>query len=226
LSLPFEKIHDGDVEGFVLAGGRSSRMGQEKALMQLAGIPLIRRSLQILLAAQVNPQIAGAGSNLFSFAPVIPDDPQHGGLGPLSGVCSALSATKAKYGVFLPVDMPLVPAGLISYLIEYASVTESAVTTVSAAGFVQTFPAVIDTAAGPALRASLRSNDRKCLTAFQTAAKSVECRFSILPLELLLQAGQISQADGVPPTRWFLNVNTAEDMTYAESLLRSRHQLS
>ena len=226
MSLPLQERLNADVDAFVLAGGRSSRMGQDKALVQLAGVPLIQHALGILQAARLNPRIAGARSELSSFAPVIADDPQLTGLGPLSGICSALSATTARFSVFVPVDLPLIPTSLISHLVHHADVTESAVTVVSVAGFIQTFPAVIDRNSRSALRVSLNSNDRKCLTAFQTAAKSVAGRFSVLPIEYLLQAGQIRHPIGLPPSRWFLNINTTQDLACTESLLMSRDQVS
>ena len=77
-------------DAFILAGGHSSRMGRDKALIPLAGSPLIHHALGILRAAGLDPRIAGARSDLSSFAPTLPDDPTRSGLGPLSGICSAL----------------------------------------------------------------------------------------------------------------------------------------
>ena len=226
MSLPRQERHDTDVDAFVLAGGRSSRMGQDKALVRLVGVPLIQHALGILQAAGLNPRIAGAGSEVSSFAPVIEDDPEQAGLGPLSGICCALSATEAHYSVFLPVDLPLIPPSLVSYLIHHAKITESAATVVSVAGFIQTFPAVIDRRSVSGLRASLKSNDRKSLTAFQTAARHAAGRFSVLPLEYLLQTGQVGHYGNLLPSRWFLNINTTQDLASAESHLTGSHRVS
>ena len=71
LSLP----HPGSpatADAFVLAGGRSSRMGHDKALTHLAGKPLIHHALQILRDAGLEPRIAGARTDFSAFAPTLP----------------------------------------------------------------------------------------------------------------------------------------------------------
>ena len=47
-------------EGFVLAGGNSNRMGHEKALIQLAGRPLVQHAVEIMRRAGLAVRIAGA----------------------------------------------------------------------------------------------------------------------------------------------------------------------
>jgi molybdenum cofactor guanylyltransferase len=207
-----------EAQAFVLAGGRSSRMGQEKALIELAGRPLIRHALEILRAAGLEPRVAGARSDLSPFAPLIADSPQHSGLGPLGGICSALSAATTRFAAFLPVDLPMLPAGLIEYLLHHATVTASAFTVVSAAAFTQTFPAVIDRAALPCLESSLHSGDRNTLKAFRSAASALKQPFTALPLEVLVQSGQVRHPRGMHPVQWFLNINTPSDLKAAEAL--------
>jgi molybdenum cofactor guanylyltransferase len=206
-----------EAEGFVLAGGHSSRMGQEKALIQLAGRPLVGHALEILRAAGLESRIAGARSDLSQFAPLVPDSPQHSGLGPLAGICSALSAATTRFAVFLPVDLPMIPAGLIEYLLHHATVTASALTVVSVAAFTQTFPAVIDRAALPYLESSLHSGDRNTLKAFRSAASALKRPFTALPIELLVQPGQVRHPHGMHPVQWFLNINTPSDLKAAEA---------
>ena len=205
----------GDVDGFVLAGGQSSRMGSDKALIKLNGQPLVVHALNIFRGAGLPATIAGARSDLSAYAPVLDD----AGLGPLGGVCAALASTSAAYAVFLPVDMPLLPSPLISLLLEYARSTQSAVTVPSVNGFAQTFPCVIQRAALPALVSELKAGNDGCFSAFRAAAARLYKPFSSLPVENLVQAGQLEHPDGMPPAFWFLNINTPADLDRAHALV-------
>ena len=187
-------------------------MGQDKSLLTLSGLPLIQHALTSLRSAGLEPRIAGSSSHLSKFAPVIPDDSSTAGLGPLSGICTGLSAATRRYSVFLPVDLPLMPASLIAYLVRHASITESPVTLISVAGFIQTFPVVLDRAAAPHLLTALRSGHLKCLTGFQSAALALSSPLGPLALELLVQAGQVQHPSGLSPCVWFQNLNTPADL--------------
>jgi molybdenum cofactor guanylyltransferase len=214
-------------DGFVLAGGRSSRMGQDKALIPLSGKPLLQHALAILRNVGLEPRIAGARSDFSSFAPTLPDNPSDSGRGPLSGICAGLAASATDLAVFLPVDLPLLPSSLIAWLLQLAATTRSAVTLVSVAGFVQTFPVVIDRLALWSLQSSLGSDDRNCLRALREASTTISKPFSILPVELLLQPHHVAHPSGFPPAIWFLNVNSPHDLARAEHLLRrTRLQVS
>ena len=218
----------GDAAGFVLAGGRSSRMGSDKALQEFAGKPLICHAIEVLHAAGLRAQIAGARSDLAAFGPVIPDATDANiSLGPLSGICSALAATEAQFAVFLPVDMPVVPPGLIRVLLENARIKDSLVVGPSIGGFSETFPVVIQRAALPVLLRELADGRRGCFAALQAAAKEAGELVCTLPVEKLVQSGHVIDETGILPCFWFLNVNTHEDLVRAESIYSSQvHRVS
>jgi molybdenum cofactor guanylyltransferase len=209
-----------DAAGFVLAGGQSSRMGRDKALLPFAGRPLIEHALTILRDAGLSTTIAGANpaaqSALAAYAQIIPD-PQPG-LGPLAGICAALEAASARYVVFLPIDLPLIPPSLIEYLLHHAQVTGCAVTLPSINGFLQTFPAVLDRSVLPVLKTELDSGRRGCFSAFKAAAESFRQPIAGVAVELLVQAGQVAHPFGLPSMRWFLNVNTPRDLERAAAV--------
>ena len=207
MSLPHS-----EAEGFVLAGGKSTRMGQDKALLRFCGAPLIQHALEILSSAGVSSCIAGARSDLSHFASVVPDLVEESGLGPVAGICAALSVCASRFAVFLPVDLPLIPASLIGYLVHHATISGAAVTVVSCGGFVQTFPAVVDRATAGSLMKSLHSGDRNCLKAFRAAGRALLGGVCVLPLELLVQPGHVSHPVGLQAREWFLNLNAPDDL--------------
>lgn len=191
-------------------------MAADKALQPFAGEPLVAHALTILRQAGLSGFIAGARSPLGAFAPVVED--WQPGMGPLSGICAALAATSACRAVFLPVDLPLLPASLLIYLLHHARITGRAVTLASVNGFTQTFPAVVGREALPVLRSELEAGRMGCYSAFQAAAAHLGQPLSRIPLELLLQTGHIAHPGGLPALRWFLNVNTLEDLRRAEGI--------
>jgi molybdopterin-guanine dinucleotide biosynthesis protein A len=211
-------------EGFVLAGGQSSRMGQDKALVRLGNEPLIARAIAILRNVDLQVSISGSPSTLSSFAPVIEDGPQ-GSRGPLSGICAALAATRSKYSVFLPVDLPLIPTSLIVFMLNLARATDSFVTLPTVNGFTQTFPAVIDRAVLPSLKRQLAGKDSGCFRSFQFAAEDFNQHLRLFHVEHLIQTGQLTHPDGLPPSLWFQNINTPDDLAYAEKLQFGRHRV-
>jgi molybdopterin-guanine dinucleotide biosynthesis protein A len=202
-----------DAIGFVLAGGRSSRMGADKALVLLDGRPLVAHSLGILREVGLETSIAGGESTLASFAPLVED--RRSGLGPLSGICTALASTPARWSVFTSVDLPLLPSSLVTALLCHARISGRAVTAASINGFAQTFPVVLERSILPVLERELGAGRGGCFAAFQAAASSRGEPLAGLPVEALVQCGQVAHPQGLPAARWFLNVNTPEDLRRA-----------
>jgi molybdopterin-guanine dinucleotide biosynthesis protein A len=203
-----------DAVGFVLAGGQSSRMGANKALVELGGRPLVAHAIVVLREAGLAASIAGGQPSLGAFAPLVED--RRPGLGPLSGVCAALEMVAARWAVFVPVDLPLLPASLVACLLRHAWITESIATLPSVNGFTQTFPAVLQRSALPVLERELEAGRGGCFSAFQAAAESAGEKVSVVPVESLVQCGQVAHPQGQPAAWWFLNVNTPENLRRAE----------
>jgi molybdopterin-guanine dinucleotide biosynthesis protein A len=195
-------------------------MGTDKALVELAGKPLVAHSVDQLRDAGLEPQIVGARSALSAFAPLIADEQPD--RGPLGGVVSALAQTAEEWAVFVSIDMPLMAPALISYLREDARRTGCAVTLAACNGFAQTFPAAIRRDARPLLRAELERGAGGCFAAFEAAARERAQNVRVLAAEVLAQAGQVRDARGLWPHQWFLNVNTREDLEGASAALPRR----
>ncbi len=207
-------------EGFVLAGGASSRLGSDKSLVLLAQQPddsdqqpLIARAVHLLRSVGLSVRIAGArdaasSAAFAAFAPVLPDE--YPGLGPLSGVQAALLASRAEFNLFVPVDMPLVPHVLLAYLLRRAAITRAPVTCLRAGGLLLPFPVVLHRSVLPAVRKAL-AHDASCFRLWQSFPA-----FDAPRLESLLQSGQIP-SDALAPALWLQSVNTQAD------LMRLRH---
>lgn len=204
--------------GFVLAGGQSRRMGRDKASLPFAGQPLIARAVAILQRAGLETAIAGERADLAVYAPVV-EDRVHA-QGPLGGICSALESMTVRWGVFLPVDVPLMPADYIVYLLRHARNSGAVVTIASVHRVARVFPAVLDRAVLPTLRTHLESGQRRCFDAFEAGANACGQQMAVVPAETLEETGAAGNASRLAAGQWFLNVNTPDDLAQAESLAR------
>lgn len=104
--------------GLILAGGRSRRMGADKAFARLAGRPLVTHVLE-RLAPQVDRVVISSNAPAAGFADtgvaVLPD--VLGGFrGPLAGVHAALAAFPGAAVVSVAVDLPRLPRDLVTRL--------------------------------------------------------------------------------------------------------------
>ncbi len=105
-----------EVAGFVLAGGLSSRMGRDKALLEMEGVPLVQRIAgQVSNAAGTCTIIGHLDRYLHLGYPVVPD--RLPGLGPLGGIVTALESTSATWNLIVACDMPLVTGEFLGLLV-------------------------------------------------------------------------------------------------------------
>ena len=204
--------------GIVLAGGRSTRMGADKATVRFQGVPLISHSIRILREAGLPVLIAGERPDLESFAPAVNDLGSR--RGPLSGICGAWKVTSVPWLVVVSVDQPFLPAALLSYMQQIAQVTGDAVVVPSVNGYTQTFPAVLNRAVMPALEIELEAGRLGCYAAFQAAALALGQKVHVVATEILVQAGQLRHPDGVHVSRWLFNINSAADLERARAFNR------
>jgi len=120
-------VSDRESLGILLAGGRSRRFGEPKAGVRYEGRPLAEIALGKL--SQVLPRVGIVAATAGTVPGWVPpaavevrgDDPQ--GVGPLGGICAALSwaGELGAPGVLtLPVDTPVVPCDLLARILELA----------------------------------------------------------------------------------------------------------
>jgi molybdopterin-guanine dinucleotide biosynthesis protein A len=113
-----------DVTVFILAGGRSTRMGTDKAFVDYEGRTLLARALDLARSVTPDVRIAGSHEKFAPFAPVVEDVFRD--CGPLGGIHAALRASSADLNVMLAVDTPFVSWAFLQYLISQARSTPDA----------------------------------------------------------------------------------------------------
>ena len=102
--------------GYVLAGGSSRRLGQDKAFLEVGGLTLVERAVRTLqaLGLEVRVVCGSEGQAGLIKCPAILD--RIPGRGPVMGICSALRHSDHRDNCFHSCDMPLVPSELLRKL--------------------------------------------------------------------------------------------------------------
>lgn len=105
------------ITGIILAGGKSSRMGKNKALLEVGGLTMIERVAGALSGVCSEIIIAGENSGSLEHLgyPTVPDI--HPGCGPLSGIHAGLNAAKNLYSFVSACDIPFASQRLIERII-------------------------------------------------------------------------------------------------------------
>lgn len=102
--------------GVALAGGLSSRMGEDKAGLEFAGLPLISHVTRKLATVFTSVLIIGPErlAALHPGAPIVPD--ARPGLGPLGALATALDASQTPWLFLAACDMPLIQPSLVRHI--------------------------------------------------------------------------------------------------------------
>jgi molybdopterin-guanine dinucleotide biosynthesis protein A len=112
-----------EIGGYVLAGGRSSRMGRDKAFLELAGKPLVLHAVVKLRRVCMEVSVLGDDSALDDYAPLVRD--LHPDCGPMGGMEAALVHSRYEWNLFLPVDVPYLPTAYLSHWVRMTLPDES-----------------------------------------------------------------------------------------------------
>jgi len=108
------------ISGFVLAGGKSTRMGTDKALLMIHDLPLLQHMIHLIQPFCQDVFISGqnlAYSNCQ--VEMIPDVIQN--CGPIAGLYSSLSVSENDWNLIVSFDTPFVTEDLLLLLIQNAS---------------------------------------------------------------------------------------------------------
>jgi molybdopterin-guanine dinucleotide biosynthesis protein A len=191
------------VAGILLAGGRSRRMGRDKALLPLPGTErltfiehlstmLAACCSEVVLVARDAEQAAEyAFAGIHTITDAAPD------IGPLMGLYSGLQAITASHALVIAVDMPFVQLAVVKLLLSQPLDDALLVPVVN--GFHQVLLAVYPRNILPAVEERLRAGRRDPRSLLEVArVRSID-------------EAQLRAVD--PQLRSFVNINTPEEFT-------------
>lgn len=116
------------ITGFILAGGKSSRMGTEKALLAVDGKTLIDHAIAQARSISEDILIAGPKETFSAYGRLVAD--VYKDCGPLGGIHGALTRTQTDLNLMLSVDTPFITKDFLAYLADAARNNPQAVVTV------------------------------------------------------------------------------------------------
>jgi molybdopterin-guanine dinucleotide biosynthesis protein A len=189
-----------DVAAFILAGGKSTRMGTDKAFVMLDGRTLLARALDVARAVTSEVGIVGDAAKFAAFAPVVED--VFRGCGPLGGIHAALRASAVELNLMLAVDLPFVSPALLEFMAVRAC-SSSAVVTVARVGGWQPLCAVYRREFVDVAESALRQGRYKVDLLFEVVETLAITEDELVAAGISLRA--------------FCNLNTREEVEAARS---------
>lgn len=186
-----------DITTFILAGGKSTRMGMEKAFVLLEGRTLLARMLDVARSVTAEVRIVGNPAKFQPFAPVVED--VFPGCGPLGGIHAALRSSQTDLNLILAVDVPFVSFALLQFLITRSRESAATVTVVRTSGGLQPLCAMYRRAFADIAEGALRAGRYKIDALFEDG------KTEVIAEEELRVAGFSPEL--------FRNLNTPEDLS-------------
>jgi molybdopterin-guanine dinucleotide biosynthesis protein A len=190
------------VTAFVLAGGKSSRMGSDKAFLRLGDETLLSLALKAAGAVAGDVRIVGDAQKFTAFGRVVED--VYRGQGPLGGIHAALSSSVTELNLVLAVDLPFLETEFLKYLLSRAQESKATITVPHAGGGLQPLCAIYRRRFAEVAERSLREGKNKIDLLFATVATRV------IEEEELVRAGFSAEM--------FRNLNTPQEWEKAKSL--------
>jgi molybdopterin-guanine dinucleotide biosynthesis protein A len=170
-------------------------MGSDKALLSFGGQTLLERALQTAAAVAERIAIVGPRERYARFGEVIED--AYADCGPLAGIHAALGATTTDLNLMLSVDMPLMTASFLGWLLQTAKAAEELIVVPDALGGLQPLCAVYRRQVRGIAEQALQNGDYK-----------IGKLFALMPTRYLSE--QEIVANGFSTTI-FSNVNTRDE---------------
>lgn len=185
----------------IQAGGKSSRMGEDKGLIQFGKYRLVEYILdQVSGLGAKNFIVSNQPQSYFEFGlPVYSDI--YPDIGALGGFHTILSYLQTDFAIVLACDMPFINLGLINYMLSLAPEFDIVIPHLLPNGYAEPFRAVYSKKCLQAVETAIRENKRRVISFFE----DVRVRY--------IDAEEIHRFD--PNERSLFNVNTPEDLQEA-----------
>jgi molybdenum cofactor guanylyltransferase len=196
-----------EVTAFILAGGKSMRMGVDKAFVELQGRALLAGALEVARGVTSDVRIVGDAAKFAKFAPAVEDIFRN--CGPLGGIHAALRASATDLNLILAVDAPFVPTQFLSYMIDQA-------------GKFSSVSAVIPRAAGgwqPLCAVYRRSFAESAENALRIGQNKIDRLFDLLAIRVIDEDELVRAGFSVDI---FQNLNTPKELEVANTSRRSQ----
>jgi molybdenum cofactor guanylyltransferase len=181
---------------FVLAGGKSSRMGTDKAFLEYRGRTLLSHALALAGSVSSEVRIVGSREKFGCNGAVVEDI--FFGRGPLGGIHAALRASEADLNLVMAVDMPLLSQPFLQYLIERGRNSTATVTVPRTDGRRHPLCAVYRSSFATLAEDALQAGNNKIDLLFEIAQT------------LTIEEEELTRA-GFSPSL-FINLNTPQEL--------------
>jgi molybdenum cofactor guanylyltransferase len=175
-------------------------MGRDKLLLDVDGVPLVRRVHDALSARCAEVIVVGGSDARLEAVPWIPDERQ-GVQGPLAGIEAGLAAARCRFVFVAAGDLPFLPEGLVGFLLERLEGAGARATVPRRSGRVHPLCAAYDREVLPRVRSALDGGVRS-VREFLESLDAVE----------YVEADLERFGD---PDLFLLNVNSPEDLERA-----------
>jgi molybdopterin-guanine dinucleotide biosynthesis protein A len=195
------------VSVFIQVGGRSSRMGQNKALLPLSGQTCIERVLAV--ANHISPQVTIVTNDpqpyQFLGCPLISDT--YRGIGPLGGLHAAVQHAPTHWALILACDLPFITVGLLRHLIQQADA----------------YDAVVPRSEDGRFQPLCALYARSCLAEVVRLIESGEAKPRALFSRVKTRIVEWSEINSLPGAElFFFDMNTPESYEQAKNLFHNR----
>jgi len=192
-----------DATALILAGGRGLRMGSEKPLVELGGLPLVDHVKETLRPHFAELIIVTNRPELYASEDVLVVRDKVPYQGPLAGIYAGLLASSNERNLVIASDMPFVNLDVIAML--YGKINGSSV-------------AVFETASG--MEPLLGFYSRRCIGPIGARLEAGERKPVSFYRDVDVALIPESAARSLDPELTFLfNVNTREDLAKAQSIV-------